>query len=150
MPGFWENWPSPVNNCVSCARQNHEIYQLPPYSMDYKVHRMFKKPPSKTAFNKWGLFEIQDLQTYEMTIKLKSNINVGLINIFLTFDAMLCTCFPNIQGLSLIIQILYPHYPILKHIRCLSDTREILHPIREIPFWLLVLLRDMCSISAIT
>ena len=65
MPGGeGGDWPIPVNNCVYCARQTHEIYQLPPYPMDCKEYRKLKKQPSKTAFDKCRLFEIQDLQTY--------------------------------------------------------------------------------------
>ena len=37
MPKTCENWLGLVNSYVYCARQTHEIYQVLPYSVDFKV-----------------------------------------------------------------------------------------------------------------
>ena len=37
MPETCENWLSLVNNCVYYAHQTHVIYQLLPYSVDFKA-----------------------------------------------------------------------------------------------------------------
>ena len=36
MSGISENWLCPVNSCVCYARQINEIYQVLPYSVDFK------------------------------------------------------------------------------------------------------------------
>ena len=32
-----ENWPGLVNSCVYYAQKTHEIYQVLPYSVDFKA-----------------------------------------------------------------------------------------------------------------
>ena len=36
------NCPNPVNNCVYYTHQAHEIYQVLPYSVDFKAPGSFK------------------------------------------------------------------------------------------------------------
>ena len=62
------NWLGLVNRSVYCARQTRDIYQVLPYSLDFKAP---------------GCFEIQwgrQYLTSGMTVKLKSNVCVGLVN----------------------------------------------------------------------
>ena len=37
MPGTCENWLGLVNSCVNYARQTRGIYQVLPYSVDFKL-----------------------------------------------------------------------------------------------------------------
>ena len=53
MPKTCENWTGLVNSWVYYAHQTHEIDQVMPYSVDFKAP------------------EIKDLETYEITEKLK-------------------------------------------------------------------------------
>ena len=39
MPEASENWLRLVNSCVYYAHQTHEIYQVLPYSVDFKAPR---------------------------------------------------------------------------------------------------------------
>ena len=57
MPGICENGLGLVNNCVYYACQTHEVYQLLPYSVDFKdpvafltkeVNPRLAKRPSET------------------------------------------------------------------------------------------------------
>ena len=42
MPETWENWLGLVNSCTNCAHQTCEIYQVLPYSVDFKGPTGFK------------------------------------------------------------------------------------------------------------
>ena len=51
MPETCENWLDLVNSCVYYAC---EIYQVPPYSVDFKAPRELWNPMSKTVLGKWS------------------------------------------------------------------------------------------------
>ena len=68
MPKTSENWLSLVNSCVYYACQTCEIYQVLSYSVDPLI------PCSENVV----LLALKDLQTSEMTIKLKSNLYVNI------------------------------------------------------------------------
>ena len=74
MPETFENWFSLVNRCIYHAHQTCEIYQVLPYSMDFKAPWELWNPLSNTVRNKCSLFGLKALKTSEMTIKLKSNL----------------------------------------------------------------------------
>ena len=52
MPGICGNWLSLVNNCIYYANQTGEIYQVLPYSVDFKAHGELWNPLNKTVFGK--------------------------------------------------------------------------------------------------
>ena len=84
MPETCENWLGVVKSYIYYACQTHEIYQiLPPYSVDFKapgeIHWVRQYLVSVV------LFVIMDLYTSEVTVKLKSNLYVGPVNIFPNF-----------------------------------------------------------------
>ena len=92
MPETCENWLSLVNRFVDYAHQTRGIYQVLPYSMDFKAIGELWNPPSKTVLSKiFFLFGKKDLQTSEMTIKLKNDLHVGPVNVCLN----LLYCFTN-------------------------------------------------------
>ena len=49
MPKTCENWLGLVNSCIYYAHQTHEIYQVQPYSVDFKAPREHWNPLSKTV-----------------------------------------------------------------------------------------------------
>ena len=51
MPNTCENCLSLVNSCIYYARQTHGIYQVLPYSVDFKAPREFWNPLSKTVLS---------------------------------------------------------------------------------------------------
>ena len=42
MPKACENWLGLENSCIYYACQTHEIYQVLPYSVDFKAPRSFE------------------------------------------------------------------------------------------------------------
>ena len=62
------NWFRLVNSCIYYACQTNEVYQVLPYSVDFKALRELWNPLSKTVLS-------------EMTVKFKSNLYVGPTNI---------------------------------------------------------------------
>ena len=75
-----------TRECPDYVRQTHETYQILPYSMDFKSPGEFWNPLNHTVLDKYSLFGIKDLLTSEMTMKPKSNLYVGPVNIFPIFD----------------------------------------------------------------
>ena len=82
MPETCENSLSLVNSCIYYAYQTSEIYQVLPYSVDFKVRVELWNPMSKTVLSKRSFIWKKELRMSEMTIKLKSNLHVGPLNIF--------------------------------------------------------------------
>ena len=72
MPETCENWLCLVNSHIYCVCQTYEIYQILPYS----IHRV--RQHSKSSFI-WN----NDLQTSEITTKLKSSLCVRPVNILI-------------------------------------------------------------------
>ena len=72
-------------HCIYYACQTHEIYQVLPYSVEFKAHEEFWNPLSKTALSKCSFIYNKGPLTSEMTVKLKSNLNIGPVNIFPNF-----------------------------------------------------------------
>ena len=73
MPETCENWLSLVNSCIYYTYQTHEIYrQVQPYSVDFKapeeIHRV------RQYLVNVVLFQLNDLLTSKMTIKLTSTL----------------------------------------------------------------------------
>ena len=54
MPEAFENWLDLVNSCVYYVHQIREIYQVLPYSVDFKAPVELWNPLSKTALSKCG------------------------------------------------------------------------------------------------
>ena len=54
MPKICENWLGLVNSCIYCAHQTRKIYQVLPYSVDFKTPRELWNPLSKTVVRKWS------------------------------------------------------------------------------------------------
>ena len=54
MPEICENWLSLVNSCIYNACQTHEIYQVLPYSVDFKAPGALWNPLSKTVLSKFS------------------------------------------------------------------------------------------------
>ena len=82
MPETCENWLGLLNSCVYCAHPTCEIYQVLHYSVDlgsFEIHWV------KQDLVNAVLFGIQDLETSEMTVKLKGNLLIGPENIFPNF-----------------------------------------------------------------
>ena len=52
MPETCENWLGVVNNYIYYACQTSKIYQVLPYSVDFKVHRELWNPLNKTVLSK--------------------------------------------------------------------------------------------------
>ena len=52
MPETCESWLSLVNSCVYYALKTHEIYQVLPYSVDFKAPGELWNPLSKAVLSK--------------------------------------------------------------------------------------------------
>ena len=85
MPGTCENWLSLVNSCVYSARQTREIYQVLPYSVDFKAPAELWNPLRKTVLSKCSFIPNKGPVKLWNDRKLKSNLYVGSVNIFLFF-----------------------------------------------------------------
>ena len=81
MPETCEIWLSLVNSCLYYARQTGEIYRVLSCSVDFKASGIFAIQRVRQHLVNVVLFGIKDLQTYEMTVKRKSNLYVGPVNI---------------------------------------------------------------------
>ena len=46
-----ENWLGLVNSCVYCAQQTHKIYQVLPYSVDFKAPGELCNPVRQYSVN---------------------------------------------------------------------------------------------------
>ena len=51
-----DNSLSLENSCIYYARQTREIYQVLPYSVDFKAPQEFWNPLSKTVLGKFSFF----------------------------------------------------------------------------------------------
>ena len=80
MPETCENWLGLVNICVRYAGQIREIYQVLPYSVDFKAPGKLWNPFSKCSF-----IMNKDLWIFEMIVKLESNLYIEHVNSFLNF-----------------------------------------------------------------
>ena len=60
MPEACQKWLGLVNSDIYYACQIHEIYQILPYSVDFKAPWELWNPLSKTVFCKFCKFEIKD------------------------------------------------------------------------------------------
>ena len=87
MSDTCEKWFGLVNSCAYYALQAREINQVLPYLVDFEAPGELWNPLTKTVLTKANvvLIGIKDLQTYKMTVKLKSNVDVGPVNISLIF-----------------------------------------------------------------
>ena len=83
MPEICENWLGFLNICVYFSSQICEIYQVLSYSVDFNAPEELWNPLSKTVLSKYSV--ISNQETSEMTVKLKSNLYVGPVNIFSNF-----------------------------------------------------------------
>ena len=54
MPETCENWLGLVNSYVYSTRQTREIYQVLPYSVDFKAPQELWNPPSETVLSKYS------------------------------------------------------------------------------------------------
>ena len=85
MPKTWEYWHGLVKGCIYYAYQTHGIYQILPYSMDFKAPEELWNPLSKTVFGKcsfiWNKIHVNILNYH----KLKSNLYVGPLIFSLIF-----------------------------------------------------------------
>ena len=61
MPDTCENWLGLVNSCVYYAHQTHEIYQILPYSVDFKAREELWNPLSETVFSIWTSAHVNNL-----------------------------------------------------------------------------------------
>ena len=61
MPETCENWLGLVNICIYYACQTHEIYQVLPYSVDFKAPSSFEIHPVRQYLVNVVLFGIKDL-----------------------------------------------------------------------------------------
>ena len=52
MPDTWENLSGLVHSCIYHAHQTREIYQVLPYSVDFKAPDQLWNPTSKTVLSK--------------------------------------------------------------------------------------------------
>ena len=89
MPMTCENWLGLVKSCIYYAHQTCEIYQILPYSVDFKLPGSFEIHRVRQYLVNAVIFGIKDLQTSGMTIKLKSNLNIEPVNIFPNFFTLL-------------------------------------------------------------
>ena len=80
-----ENWLSIVNRCIYHAYQTHEIYQVLPYSVDFKAPRELWNPLSKTPLSKCSLIWNKEPVNIWNDIKPNSNLYVRPVNIFPNF-----------------------------------------------------------------
>ena len=80
-----QNWLGLVNNYIYYACHTYEIYQVLSCSVDFKAPGELWNPLSKTVLSDCSLFGIKDLETSKMTVKLKSNLYFGLVNVFPNF-----------------------------------------------------------------
>ena len=73
MPKTSENWLGLVNSCVHYACQTHEIYQVLPYSLDFKV-----LPSSQEL---WNLLSktVHSTRSFIWNMMTSSNGNIFLI-----------------------------------------------------------------------
>ena len=88
MPKTCEDLPSLVNSCVYYACQTCEIYQILPYSVDFKAPGELWNPLSKTVFSKcsftWNKGPV-NIWKDPKTKDPKDNLYVTLANIFPNF-----------------------------------------------------------------
>ena len=61
MPETYENWFDIVNSCIYYIHQTHEIYQVLPYSVDFKTPGELWNRLSKTVLSKVVLFGIKGM-----------------------------------------------------------------------------------------
>ena len=54
LPETCKKWLGLVNICAYSAHQTHEIYQVLPYSVDFKAPGELRNPLSKTVLSKWS------------------------------------------------------------------------------------------------
>ena len=86
-----EYLPGRVNSCIYYARQASEIYQALPYAVNCKAPGEPWNLLRQYLVNV-VLFWTKDLWTSELTVKLKSNLYVGPVNIFSNFFTLMTHC----------------------------------------------------------
>ena len=85
MPSTCENWLCLVNSCIYHACQTHDIYQVLPYSVDFKAPRELWNPLGKTVLSNCSFIWNKGPVKSQMMIKLKGNLHVGPVDIFVNF-----------------------------------------------------------------
>ena len=83
MPEICENWLVLVNRCVYYAHQTHGIYQVLHHSAAQWISKLpgsFEIYWVRQYLVNVVLFAIKDLETSEMTVKLKSNLYDGFFS----------------------------------------------------------------------
>ena len=53
MPETYENWLGLINSCANYAHKTREIYQVLPYSVDFKAPRELWNPLCKSVLSKY-------------------------------------------------------------------------------------------------
>ena len=71
----------PVNSYINNARHTREIYQILPYSMDFKALRELWNPLGKTVFSKCSFSWNKRLVTSDITVAIESKVYVEPVNI---------------------------------------------------------------------
>ena len=61
-----ETWLSIVNSYIYYAHQSHEIYQVLPYSVDFKAPKEFELNWMGLYLVNVVLYRLRDLQTFEI------------------------------------------------------------------------------------
>ena len=74
MPETCENWLDPVNSCIYYAYQTCEIYELLPYSVDFKAPGELWNPLSKTVLSKCSFIWNKGLANIGNNHKAQNNL----------------------------------------------------------------------------
>ena len=85
MPKTCEKWFGHVNSYVYCACQTHEIYQVLPYSMEFKAPVRFWNPLSNAVLDKCSFIWNEGPVNIWNACKAQSNLYVGPVDIFHIF-----------------------------------------------------------------
>ena len=75
-------WPGLVNSCVYYAHQTHTIYQVLPYSVDFKAPRELWNPLCQTVLSKYSFIWNKGRVKIRTDLMLERNFDVGPVNIF--------------------------------------------------------------------
>ena len=144
MPKTCENWLSLLNSCISLALQTCEIYQVLPYSVDFKAPTELWNPLNQAVLSKCSFTWNKGLVNIWKTAKLKSNFIVGPVYISLNLlhciQYLLYAIWYQI-GLCHNKTWLYQSAQTIKDKLCPVYTRHICH------MWLLILPAGYESVS---
>ena len=103
-----KNWLSPVYSCTYCVRQTCDIYEVRPYSVDFKAPGGFEILWVRQYLANVDLIGIKDLWFSEMNVKLKGHLHVGSGNIFpILYPGIICYNLNHIWRGSTIIPSQY-------------------------------------------